>query len=148
MPSPLERAWLTADRNPCSIPESSLCTGSQASLSKPGVVPNSQSLSSQITSTCVYTPKKEAFYVKFSRGPRAWPCSSSDQSLKRSPYSTVSRCCIPHKVQDWKTLFMLYALDTRSQKSSHVLENVRLNVKHEARTAPRHAHSEIPESML
>lgn len=67
MPSPLERAWLRADRNPCSIPESWLCTGSQAILSKPGDVPNSQSLSSQITNTCVYTPKKETFWYILSR---------------------------------------------------------------------------------
>lgn len=66
MPSPLERAWLRADRFPCSIPESSLYIGSQAILSEPGDVPNSQSLSSQITNTCVYTPKKEAFWYIFS----------------------------------------------------------------------------------
>ena len=39
---------------------------------------------------------------------------------ERSPYSTVSRCCIPHEVEDWKTLLRLYAIETRSPKNTVV----------------------------
>lgn len=130
---------------------------SWASLEIPSNVPNSQSLSSQITNTWVYTLKKETFWYVLSGLSMSSLVEDSrpdhalrQTSLNRSPYSTVSHCCVPHKVQDWKTLFRLDALDTRSQKKKHscVLKNVRLNGRHEARTAPRHAHSEIPESML